>query len=157
MEPIGLAVGIVGLAGLFSSCIDIIDTAQTYRSFSVDSEDLTTQLDGYKVLFERWGRKVGLDQKEGSERLEQDRHKALDNSRVVTAVEKHLNTINRLFREDELHQGKVFPEGRRTEDLSSAGQAGKPSKLARVGWAIGGKGEAHGTGRVVRETRKPAI
>lgn len=137
MEPVGLAVGIAGLAGLFSSCIDIVDRAQTYRSFGVDSEDLTTQLDGHKVLFERWGQKVGLDQK--GERLERHHHKALDSLRVLTAVENHLKTINRLFREDELHQEKVFPDRGRGEGLSSAGQADKPSKWVRVGWAMGGK------------------
>lgn len=37
MEPVGLAVGVLGLAGLFSTCLEAVDKVQSYRSFGVDS------------------------------------------------------------------------------------------------------------------------
>jgi hypothetical protein len=37
MEPISFTVGIVGLAGLFNVCLDVIDKVDSYKDFGVDS------------------------------------------------------------------------------------------------------------------------
>jgi hypothetical protein len=66
MDPISLA---VGLAGLFNTCVDVVERTQDYKSFDADSEDLTAQLDSFKIRFERWGRHVRLDQ-QGQQRVE---------------------------------------------------------------------------------------
>ncbi|KAH7128917.1 ankyrin-1, partial [Dactylonectria macrodidyma] len=56
MEPIGLAVGIAGLAGLFSSCLEAVDMIHTYLSFGADSQVLDTRFRAAKVRLEKWGR-----------------------------------------------------------------------------------------------------
>ncbi|KAH7151968.1 ankyrin-1 [Dactylonectria estremocensis] len=55
MEPVGLAVGIAGLAGLFSSCLEAVEKVQSYRSFGADSQVLDTQFKAEKLRFEQWG------------------------------------------------------------------------------------------------------
>ncbi|KAH7124486.1 ankyrin-1, partial [Dactylonectria macrodidyma] len=62
MEPIGLAVGIAGLAGLFSSCLEVVEKVNSYRSFGSDSHVLDAQFKSEKLRLEQWGRAVGLDQ-----------------------------------------------------------------------------------------------
>ncbi|KAM0637329.1 hypothetical protein ACHAQF_008841 [Verticillium nonalfalfae] len=59
MEPAGLGVGIVGLAGLLSSSLDILDKVKTYQSFVADSDVLNAQFEAWQLLFERWDHSVG--------------------------------------------------------------------------------------------------
>lgn len=62
MEPAGVALGIIGLAGLFSSCIELVQKVQLYKSFRSDSSILDVQLRAEKLRLEHWGRSVGLAQ-----------------------------------------------------------------------------------------------
>ncbi|RYP08950.1 hypothetical protein DL764_001561 [Monosporascus ibericus] len=63
MEPVGLAVGILGLAGLFSSCLEAIEKVHSYRAFGSDSHTLDAQFKAEKLRFGQWGRAVGQGQK----------------------------------------------------------------------------------------------
>src|SRR5437762_8290269 len=60
MEPGGLAVSIVGLAGLFSLCLDVIEKVEKYKDFGTDSRTLIAQFEADKLRFKRWGEKVGF-------------------------------------------------------------------------------------------------
>ncbi|KAH6871904.1 hypothetical protein B0T10DRAFT_589307 [Thelonectria olida] len=60
MEAAGVAVGGVGLARLFSSCL--VDRVQSYNSFGTDSQVLETQFRTEKLRFQQWGGYVGFDQ-----------------------------------------------------------------------------------------------
>jgi hypothetical protein len=51
MEPIGFTVGIVGLAGLFSVCLDVIDKVDSYKDYRVESRSIIAQFDADKHLF----------------------------------------------------------------------------------------------------------
>ncbi|KAH8669300.1 ankyrin-1, partial [Ilyonectria robusta] len=62
MDAVGLTVGVVGLAGLFSSCLEAVDKVQTYRSFGPDSHVLDTKFKATEVRLEEWGRRNWLDQ-----------------------------------------------------------------------------------------------
>jgi hypothetical protein len=62
MEPVGIALGVVGLAGLFSVCLDSIDRYRAYKSFTSDSEALDVQLGAHRLRLEEWGHAVGIDQ-----------------------------------------------------------------------------------------------
>jgi hypothetical protein len=59
-EPIGLAVGFIGLAGLFSTCVDCFKLVQVYNSRSSDYESLQTMLDNQQFHFMAWGRACGF-------------------------------------------------------------------------------------------------
>jgi hypothetical protein len=89
MEPIS-AVGVIGLAGLFSSCLEAVDKVQTYRSFGSDSHVLDTRFKAAKVRLEKWGRRVGFHEKA----LSEDHQPALDERDISAAVQGIFQTIN---------------------------------------------------------------
>ncbi|KIN05366.1 hypothetical protein OIDMADRAFT_142991 [Oidiodendron maius Zn] len=59
-EAIGLVVGFVGLAGLFSTCVDCFKLVQVYDSRSADYEILQTMLDNQQFHFMAWGKACGF-------------------------------------------------------------------------------------------------
>ncbi|KAB5581180.1 hypothetical protein GE09DRAFT_1085410 [Coniochaeta sp. 2T2.1] len=62
MEATGLIVGVVGLAGLFNSCLEAVDKVQSYGTFGSESQPLDAQFKAIKARFERWGPAVGIKQ-----------------------------------------------------------------------------------------------
>lgn len=60
MDPTGLTIGVVGLAGLVSTCIEAFQILRSIRAFSRDTEILFTKLDIEKELFLQWAQQVGL-------------------------------------------------------------------------------------------------
>ncbi|KAI1264016.1 hypothetical protein F5Y18DRAFT_392257 [Xylariaceae sp. FL1019] len=61
MEPVGLTVGIIGLAGLFSTCLDVVERWDSYKDFGVESEALVARFEADRALFRRWGQSIGID------------------------------------------------------------------------------------------------
>lgn len=60
MEPIGITVGIAGLAGSFGFCLDCFDYVQLACNFGEDYGKCVLRLDAAKLRFSRWGVSVGL-------------------------------------------------------------------------------------------------
>ena len=60
MDPVSFGVGVVGLAGLVSTCIEGFHILQSMRSFNRDTEILCTKLDIEKDLLMQWAQQVGL-------------------------------------------------------------------------------------------------
>jgi hypothetical protein len=60
MDPTGFAVGVVGLAGLVSTCIEAFQIIRSIKAYSRDTEILFTKLDIEKELFMQWAQRVGL-------------------------------------------------------------------------------------------------
>lgn len=60
MEPAGLAVGVIGLAGLFNNAIDCFKYVQLGRNFGVDFQTNLIKLDIARLRLSRWGRSIGL-------------------------------------------------------------------------------------------------
>lgn len=89
MELAGLAVGVVGLAGLFRSCLAAVDKVQSYRSSGPDMCVLDIRFKAAKARFEQWGQGVGI--KQG--RLLDDHHSALDDKDRSSAVSDLLHII----------------------------------------------------------------
>ncbi|KAH6664589.1 ankyrin-1 [Halenospora varia] len=58
MEPIGLTVGVIGLAGLFSVCLDVIDKVDSYKDYGVKSRSIVALFEGYKHLFKKWAQDI---------------------------------------------------------------------------------------------------
>ncbi|KAK2035752.1 hypothetical protein LZ31DRAFT_561622 [Colletotrichum somersetense] len=54
MEPAGFAVAVVGLAGLFSSCLEAINKVQSYRSARADADVQDVLFKAAKATFEQW-------------------------------------------------------------------------------------------------------
>jgi len=61
MEPVSFTVGIVGLAGLFSTCVDCFEYVQLGREFAKDYQTSELKLDILKTRMIRWGASVGVN------------------------------------------------------------------------------------------------
>lgn len=92
MEPVGLAVGVLGLAGLFSSCLDVVERFDSWRSFADESRLLGALFEGERLRLKRWGSAVGLDNGE----LSSNHHEALDDPRIISMVCTYLSIIKSL-------------------------------------------------------------
>ncbi|KAH7125015.1 hypothetical protein B0J13DRAFT_484360, partial [Dactylonectria estremocensis] len=144
MEPIGFAVGIAGLAGLFSSCLEVVEKVNSYRSFGSDSHVLDAQFKSEKLRFQQWGRVVGLDQG----KLSGDHHPALDDPETFSAVNNHLWIIQDICRADDAPSQRVLGgTGLAQDALIPAGKdrtsynAPSESKRRKLAWALWRKGE----------------
>jgi hypothetical protein len=141
MEPAGLVIGIAGLAGLFSSCLEAIDRVKDYRSYASDSGSLIVQLDAHRVRLERWGHDVGFE----NGRLSADHDRRLDDTQTRSVIEDLLTIINGTLGSD----GRPHQAGSGHTHLDATlGNTNQPRTLEGVGsrrrkltWALGGKGD----------------
>ena len=97
MEPIGFAVGVVGLAGLFSVCLDVIDKVDSYKEFGVESRSIIAQFEADKHLFTKWAQDVGIDK----DKLNNNCHSYLANPETNLIVQKILSSIQEIFSKTE--------------------------------------------------------
>lgn len=147
MEPVGLAVGIAGLAGLFSVGLDILEIVDSYKDFAVDSRAIIAQFEADKLLHQKWGKCVGIYK----DKLDENYHENLNDPQTFSSVEKILSSIKEL---DDSADTGVFTlqTTSRAEPKSSLGGALLPrvhtqsqklqettSKRKRIGWALRGK------------------
>ena len=93
MEPIGFAVGVVGLAGLFSVCLDVIDKVDSYKDFGVESRSIIAQFEADKYLFTKWAQDVGIYK----DKLNNNYHSQLDNPETNMIVQQILSSIQEIF------------------------------------------------------------
>ncbi|CAH0047285.1 unnamed protein product [Clonostachys solani] len=146
MEPASFAVGIVGLAGLFSSCLEAIDRAKDYMSFETDSQALNAQFEADRLRFERWGNSVGLGP---GGQLSAEHHKLLDDERTAATAMGLLKFINEVcsphgVSQQEAAGDRAMPWARKgfgpvsAQALQSTVGGSRRRKLT---WAFGGKGE----------------
>ncbi|RYP68260.1 hypothetical protein DL771_006762 [Monosporascus sp. 5C6A] len=158
MEPVSLAVGITGLAGLaslFNTCLDAVVRVQSYNDFKDDSQTLDVQFNAEKLRFEKWGQAVGLD----PEKLPADHHHALDDPDTFSAVQDLLRTIHKIYNANGISPRRPFLAGTQLakDGLFSASHArpshGAPSesKRRKLAWALGGKEERADQVKLFRE------
>ncbi|KAF5552234.1 ankyrin repeat domain-containing protein [Fusarium napiforme] len=134
MEPVGLAVGLVGL---FSTCMDVMQRVDSYRTAGRDSRQLDAQLNATMHLFERWGDGVGISKG----KLSDNHHPDLDDPRTFAVVQGLLNSIkdfsttsNEPPSPNGLQKTPSFPI---SGDVSSHGS--KISRWQKTAWALRGK------------------
>ncbi|KAF4958405.1 hypothetical protein FSARC_11022, partial [Fusarium sarcochroum] len=135
MEVAGLAIGVVGLAGLFNSCLESLARVQSYQSSKSDSHVLNTRFRASKTRFEQWGVSVGFLHG----KLMQDHHSALDNQDIAKVVEDILRIITKTIiagfdAPETKNIGALHHNEPYSTDLSK-------SRRKRLRWALGGKEE----------------
>ena len=92
MEATGLVVGIAGLAGVFTSCVDCLEYVRLGREFGNDYSTCILRLDVAQIRLERWGHAVGLAQ--GSP----DRSRIDATDEEVEIAKRLLERIEEIFR-----------------------------------------------------------
>ena len=129
MEPVGLAVGVVGLAGLFSTCLHALQRLDSYKAAGRDSRQLDAQLSATIHLFERWGEGVGISQG----KLSKAHHPDLDDPRTFLVIQRLLGSINELLQTSNNvdHRSLDF-------SIRDPGPE-KVSRWEKTAWALRGK------------------
>ena len=61
MDVAGLAIGIAGLAVLFSICADVLERVDTHRDFGITSHQLSLRFESEKIRLQQWAKAVGID------------------------------------------------------------------------------------------------
>ena len=147
MEPIGFAVGVVGLAGLFSVCVDVIDKVDSYKEFGVESRSIIAQFEADKHLFTKWAQDVGIDKN----KLKNNYHPRLDHQETNSIVQDILSSIQEIFSKTESTMSNLqpvveagpgsFPDGIRFPSTRQKSQKpeGAISKRGRIGWSLKSK------------------
>jgi hypothetical protein len=111
MEAAGLATGVTGLIGLFSSCLDIVKRWDSNKDFGIESGSIIARFVADRIRFQQWGRGVGIDKSRHGD----DHHKALDDPLLRSAVDQILQSIKHIdsdTRDFALAQNKsVLPRG----------------------------------------------
>lgn len=153
METAGLAVGIIGLAGLFGTCVECFNYIDTGRRYEDDSEILIAKFHIQHVRLYLWGNLVGLTGTSDSENVsilnqqELGVRLCLDGiKRVLTTSKDLIEKYGLVLTEPGDHSGRQeTPLSTRADKLRSCLGAllpeHKPSNndtgvLERVKWVI---------------------
>lgn len=132
MEIAGLGIGIVSLAGLFSTCLDVIDRIDSYRDYATDSSAILAKLDADKLLFQQWGVAVGMD----NGVLKDQHHRNLDDPVTLAAVQKILLSIRGIADESDEGPNDKSADSRRSGVNRFRGGI---SRRTKVEWSLRGK------------------
>ena len=97
-EAAGLALSVVGIGALFTTCIQCFDIVVGAKNFSITYELLSAQLELEHLRFLTWGQSVGLALAPNANNR-QKRNKGLDQPHVRPVVMKHLLCIKHLLDE----------------------------------------------------------
>lgn len=128
MEVAGLVVGVAGLAGLYSACLDAVERVKSYRSFGADSSAIDVQLTAVKVRLENWGKAVGFV--DGN--LNPDHHAALDDENTCQSTKEVFQLIQSTCGAEKNPEPASFRAWQRP-----ATQA--VSRGEKFAWALGGR------------------
>ncbi|KAL7929902.1 ankyrin repeat-containing domain protein [Trichoderma chlorosporum] len=137
MDPVSLAVGIVGLAGLFSTCLDLAEKVDNYKHFKNDEQILATQFVSFRLRFEKWGKALGLDQAA----LSEDRHEALVDVETLETVRKIIDIIHNILNDQKRPSPNpaVIPTRNLARSLAEPFRISLGSRKEKLSWALKGK------------------
>jgi hypothetical protein len=141
MEPVGLAVGLAGLAGLFSTCLDAVEKVDWYRDSGRDSRSLETQFKTSRLFLNRWGQAVGF--KDGQ--IRDDHHPNLNNPHTRKLVMDILSVIHDFYGEADNAIGDrlLFPDADNeplpTSQAEPLWNTSSESKRQKLAWIFRGK------------------
>ncbi|KAI8653627.1 hypothetical protein NCS56_01317100 [Fusarium sp. Ph1] len=140
METAGLVIGVAGLAGLFSSCLEAVDKVQSYQTFDTDLHVLDTRFKATRARLERWGAGVGIEQG----KLLPDHHSALDDKNTSTVVTDVLHIIIKIICDaSNAPLRRIRVAGLGDDDSSGLYRpyvVTSESRRRKMAWALRGKG-----------------
>ncbi|EFE31317.1 uncharacterized protein ARB_01712 [Trichophyton benhamiae CBS 112371] len=137
MEVAGL---VMGVAGLFSVCMDVLDRVSNYREFSTQSRQTVVSFEANKVRLKDWATYAGIE----NGVLKDSHHVRLDEPEILSAVKLVLEEISTLFDSIERSQSRLRVPQVVVSSAESEGKASKnsskPSIRGGISWALRGKG-----------------
>jgi ankyrin repeat protein len=60
MEAAGLAIGVIGLVGIFGACMDVVDRIDAYKDFGVEFRGAIARFEADKIRLQKWAAEVGI-------------------------------------------------------------------------------------------------
>lgn len=132
MEPASFAVGIIGLAGLFSTCLEAVERFDSWKDYDSEFRSLVAQFKVQKLRLAKWGVAVGLEDDE----LSYVHNPLLDDPKIESTVKELLLAINTACRDED----KAFltpmlgKDENTTKDQPFHRHAPRESKRQKLGW-----------------------
>ncbi|KAI2626999.1 prion-inhibition and propagation-domain-containing protein [Hypomontagnella submonticulosa] len=126
-EIAGLALGVVGIAGLFKSCIENFNIVVRAREFSEEFELLCTQLALQQIRLAIWGETLGLVPPPSGRRA-RPYNRALDRPDIRPAIEDTLNQLRNLLTKADAITGRYSSEEQERAAVSAGSRAISDSK-----------------------------
>ncbi|KAI0888403.1 prion-inhibition and propagation-domain-containing protein [Annulohypoxylon maeteangense] len=127
MEVAGLAVGVLGIAGLFTSCIENFNIVVRAREFSEEFEQLCTLLALHQIRLVIWGETLGLAPPPGA-RTPRPYNRALDRPDIRPYIETTLYQLKNLLSKADTITGRYASEEQERAAECSEIWAGSNSK-----------------------------
>ncbi|KAJ5758931.1 hypothetical protein N7520_006087 [Penicillium odoratum] len=142
MDPVSFAVGIIGLAGLFSTCLEVVEKFDSFKEFGIESRSIRAQFKAQRLRLQQWGQDVGLQ----GDTLMEKHSKQLDDPRTYSIVEELLSAIRGICTyEDDLTLAPGSPiehrQSLRDQLWPRQGRLTGPhdSKREKISWALRNK------------------
>ncbi|KGO77047.1 NACHT nucleoside triphosphatase [Penicillium italicum] len=134
MEPVSFAVGIIGLAGLFSTCLDAVERFDSWRDYDSEFRPLVAQFKAQKLRLTKWGLAVGLEDDE----LSYEHNALLDDPKIESTVQELLLAIHALCRDEDkaFLEPMLGKDEKPTKDQLSHRHAIRESKRQKLGWVL---------------------
>ena len=120
MEVAGLVFGAVGVAGLFSICIDVLEKVDVYRDFDITSKQLLVRFETEKSKLREWATAVGIEENT----LLDQHHPRFDDKNVYPLVERILYIIQELFSKTDHLSDRIFRGSTKRKDEPKAFRRG---------------------------------
>ncbi|KAJ5608079.1 hypothetical protein N7537_004698 [Penicillium hordei] len=134
MEPVSFAVGIIGLAGLFSTCLEAVERFDSWKDYDSEFRSLVAQFKAQKLRLAKWGVAVGLEDDE----LSYVHNTLLDDPKIESTVKELLLAINVVCHDED----KAFLTPMMGKDENPAKDqlfhrhAPRESKRQKLGWVF---------------------
>jgi hypothetical protein len=114
MEPAGLAVGVIALAGMFNNAVDCFEFVQLGRNIGKDFQTDLLKLDNARLRLSRWGKAAGLS---GQIANAQSLISTMLSTEDIPKAENLLGQVLELF-EDAERVSRKFKSQAATDDSS---------------------------------------
>jgi hypothetical protein len=118
-----VAVSILGLAGLISTCLDIVQRVDAYKDYHVDSRAILAQWEADKYRFRQWARCFGAIEESTRD---------YEDSEIGRLLKQLLLSIREIF-------SRVDDDLFRQETTTTPKFQESSSRRRRVSWALVGK------------------
>jgi hypothetical protein len=112
MEIAGLAVAV---PGLLTSCLDLIERVDSYKSFDIHSRQLVARCEASKLRLREWASSVGVS----DDKLSDEHHTRLDHPEVASVVRTILLSLCEVFQTSEHTRTRLRLQPEQPNSVSS--------------------------------------